>query len=56
MHGPAIGKLRLSVDSNVTFQIMGDQGSDWRHAQVSVNGLNSKVWTISLKSVYLTSL
>ncbi|XP_078360980.1 uncharacterized protein LOC144645322 [Oculina patagonica] len=43
MHGPAIGKLRLSVDSNVTFQIMGDQGSDWRHAQVSVNGLNSKL-------------
>lgn len=43
MNGPAIGKLRLSVDSNLIFEIMGEQGSNWSQAQVLVNGSNSKV-------------
>ena len=43
MHGAAIGKLRLSVDSNVVFEITGEQGSDWTRAQVLVNGSNSQV-------------
>lgn len=50
MHGPAIGELRLTVDSNVTLQITGEQGSDWMQAQVFVNGLNSKVQTISFNA------
>ena len=47
MHGAAIGKLRLSVDSNVVFEITGEQGSDWTQAQVLVNGSNSQVKMIS---------
>lgn len=43
MHGAAIGKLRLSVDSNVIFEITGELGSDWTQAQVLVNGSNSQV-------------
>jgi len=43
MHGAAIGKLRLSVDSNVVFEITGEQGSDWTQAQVLVNGSNSQL-------------
>ena len=43
MHGAAIGKLRLSVDSNVIFEVTGEQGSDWLQAQVLVNGSNSQV-------------
>lgn len=48
MHGAAIGKLRLYVDSNVVFEITGEQGSDWSQAQVLVNGSNSQVMMISL--------
>ena len=43
MHGAAIGKLRLSVDSKVIFEVTGEQGSDWLQAQVLVNGSNSQV-------------
>ena len=56
MDGPAIGKLRLYVDSNVSFEITGEQGSEWIQAQVLVNGINSKVSTTSFTSVYLNRI
>lgn len=50
MHGPAIGKLRLSLDDNVLIEITGEQGNDWMQAQVLVNGSgDSKVCTIFFK-------
>ena len=53
MHGAAIGKLRVSVDGNVVFEITGEQGSDWTQAQVLVNGSNSQVKIISLNKFLL---
>ncbi|CAH3132158.1 unnamed protein product, partial [Porites lobata] len=43
MHGPAIGELRLSLNSTVIFQAVGEQGPNWTQAQVSINGTDSKL-------------
>jgi len=50
MHGPAIGELRLSLNSTVIFQAVGEQGPNWTQAQVSINGTDSKVY------IYLQTL
>ena len=52
MHGPAIGELRLSLNSTVIFQAVGEQGPNWTQlqAQVSINGTDNKVY------IYLQTL
>jgi len=43
MWGSDIGELKVLVNDTVVMSVVGEQGWDWKMAQVQLNGTQNKV-------------